>query len=171
MKVSVLDVVSRLLLGLTLLLCRRHNVSKCNHIIGVGVDSNAANKVMEFIRENFVNGDTSSMEIGESGIRLLNAVEFRCVNSLQKMLLIFYYSVIDNRASSLKSATLILLMDQKHPNKDSFSISIYLPVILPVLFSVSAAPGLQAQRFVCTWNNMKRTLRNMARRLRWHYGG
>jgi len=41
-----------------------------------GVDASSANKVMDFIRESFVNGDASSMEIGESGIKLTNAVEF-----------------------------------------------------------------------------------------------
>lgn len=41
-----------------------------------GVDSGAANEVMEGIRENFVNGDVSAVEAGESGIDLVDAVEF-----------------------------------------------------------------------------------------------
>lgn len=45
----------------------------------LGVDSDAANQVMDTIRESFVNGDTSSMEAGESGIKLIDAVEFRYV--------------------------------------------------------------------------------------------
>ncbi len=42
-----------------------------------GVDSDAANQVMDIIRDNFVNGDTSTNEAGESGIKLVDAVEFR----------------------------------------------------------------------------------------------
>lgn len=42
-----------------------------------GVDSDAANQVMDIIRESFVNGDTSTIEAGESGIKLVDAVEFR----------------------------------------------------------------------------------------------
>lgn len=60
-----------------------NNFSKCILAIAIGVDSSAANKVMDFIRENFVNGDASSMEIGESGIKLTTAVEFRCVQLFQ----------------------------------------------------------------------------------------
>jgi len=41
-----------------------------------GVDSNDANNVMDLIRDNFVNGDASSVEAGESGIKLMDAVEF-----------------------------------------------------------------------------------------------
>lgn len=42
-----------------------------------GVDSNDANKVMDMIREKFVNGDASSAETGDSGVKLVDAVEFR----------------------------------------------------------------------------------------------
>mmetsp|Transcript_25515 Transcript_25515/g.54166 ORF Transcript_25515/g.54166 Transcript_25515/m.54166 type:complete len:676 (+) Transcript_25515:109-2136(+) len=41
-----------------------------------GVDSDAANQVMDIIRNSFVNGDTSTIEAGESGIKLVDAVEF-----------------------------------------------------------------------------------------------
>jgi len=41
-----------------------------------GVDSDAANQVMDFVRESFVNGDTSSAEASDSGIKLVDAVEF-----------------------------------------------------------------------------------------------
>jgi len=41
-----------------------------------GVDSDDANKVMDTIRESFVNGDTSSIAVSDSGVKLVNAVEF-----------------------------------------------------------------------------------------------
>lgn len=41
-----------------------------------GVDSDAANQVMDYVRENFVNGDASSAEASDSGIKLVDAVEF-----------------------------------------------------------------------------------------------
>ena len=41
-----------------------------------GVDSDAADKVMDLVRESFVNGDCSSVEASESGIKLVDAVEF-----------------------------------------------------------------------------------------------
>ena len=44
-----------------------------------GVDSADANKVMDFIRDNYVMGDTSSTKT-ESSIKLVDAVEFRLVN-------------------------------------------------------------------------------------------
>jgi phosphoglucomutase len=47
-----------------------------------GVDSNDANNVMDLIRDNFVNGDASSVEAGESGIKLMDAVEFRYVTMI-----------------------------------------------------------------------------------------
>jgi hypothetical protein len=70
---------SRTVVCIHLIALRWNSISTCNLVIAVGVDSSAANKVVDFIRENFVNGDASSMEIGESGIKLTNAVEFRCV--------------------------------------------------------------------------------------------
>ena len=42
-----------------------------------GVDSADANKVMDTIRESFVNGDTSSFAASDSGVKLVDAVEFR----------------------------------------------------------------------------------------------
>lgn len=42
-----------------------------------GVDSESANNVMNAIRENFVNGDVSSIAASDSGIKLVGAVEFR----------------------------------------------------------------------------------------------
>lgn len=42
-----------------------------------GVDSEAANNVMNAIRENFVNGDVSSVAASDSGFKLAGAVEFR----------------------------------------------------------------------------------------------
>ena len=44
-----------------------------------GVDTDDANQVMDMIREKFVNGDTSSLEASDSGIKLEDAVEFRYV--------------------------------------------------------------------------------------------
>jgi len=41
-----------------------------------GVDSDAANQVMDAVREKFVNGDTSLLETSDSGIKLVDAVEF-----------------------------------------------------------------------------------------------
>jgi len=46
----------------------------------LGVDSNDANKVMDHIRENFIGENASSIKT-ESGIKLADAVEFRCVDS------------------------------------------------------------------------------------------
>ena len=43
----------------------------------VAVESDAANKVMDLIRDMFVNGDVSSVEVDEeSGIKLVSAEEF-----------------------------------------------------------------------------------------------
>jgi phosphoglucomutase len=42
-----------------------------------GVDSEAANNIMNAIRENFVNGDVSSVAASVSGFKLAGAVEFR----------------------------------------------------------------------------------------------
>lgn len=41
-----------------------------------GVDSNAANEVMSVVRNDFVNGDISSVSDVESGIKLVSAEEF-----------------------------------------------------------------------------------------------
>jgi len=41
-----------------------------------GVDSDAANQVMDIIRDNLVNGDASSVESGHSDIKFVDAVEF-----------------------------------------------------------------------------------------------
>ena len=61
-----------------------------------GVDSEAANNVMNAIRENFVNGDVSSVvAASDSGIKLSGAVEFRyespsrCVFSHDAILALF----------------------------------------------------------------------------------
>lgn len=40
------------------------------------VESDAANKVMDLIRDSFVNGDLTSVTSSDSGIKLMNAVEF-----------------------------------------------------------------------------------------------
>ena len=40
------------------------------------VESDAANKVMDLIREEFVSGDLSSVSADESGIKLAAAEEF-----------------------------------------------------------------------------------------------
>ena len=42
----------------------------------VGVESDAANKVMDLIREEFVSGDVSSIASVYSGIKLVAAEEF-----------------------------------------------------------------------------------------------
>jgi phosphoglucomutase len=42
-----------------------------------GVDSDAANQVMNIIRENFVTGDATLPDASASGIKLVDAVEFR----------------------------------------------------------------------------------------------
>ena len=42
----------------------------------LAVESDAANKVMDLIRDTFVNGDISSVEDDESGIKLVSAEEF-----------------------------------------------------------------------------------------------
>ena len=42
-----------------------------------GVDSDAANKLMDFIRSAFVEGDASTCEADESGIDLVEGEEFR----------------------------------------------------------------------------------------------
>jgi hypothetical protein len=41
-----------------------------------GVDSDAANKVMDLIRDEFVGGDLSSVAPDDSGIKLVDAEEF-----------------------------------------------------------------------------------------------
>ena len=55
-------------------LSRRHFYCRYDY---EGVDSADANKVMDTIRESFVNGDTSSVAASDSGIKLVDAVEFR----------------------------------------------------------------------------------------------
>lgn len=45
-----------------------------------GVDSNDANKVMDLVRDSFVNGDASSVATSDSGIKLEDAVEFGYVH-------------------------------------------------------------------------------------------
>ena len=40
------------------------------------VDSSAANEVMDLIREKYVSGDVSSVPVDDSGIKLIDAVEF-----------------------------------------------------------------------------------------------
>jgi phosphoglucomutase len=40
------------------------------------VESNDANKVMDLIRNEFVNGDVSAVDVDESGIKIVDAVEF-----------------------------------------------------------------------------------------------
>ena len=42
-----------------------------------GVDSEAANQVMDAIRENFVSGNAALPIANDSGIKLVDAVEFR----------------------------------------------------------------------------------------------
>jgi hypothetical protein len=42
----------------------------------VAVDSDAANKMMDLIRDKFVNGDVSKIENDPSGIMLVGAEEF-----------------------------------------------------------------------------------------------
>jgi phosphoglucomutase len=42
-----------------------------------GVDSEAANQVMDAIREKIVSGNAVSPDAGDSGIKLVDAVEFR----------------------------------------------------------------------------------------------
>ena len=41
-----------------------------------GVESDAANKVMDLVRERFVSGDLSAVEDDDSGITLVGAEEF-----------------------------------------------------------------------------------------------
>lgn len=43
----------------------------------IAVDSDAANKMMDLIRNDFVNGDLSSIPDDDSGIKLVAAEEFR----------------------------------------------------------------------------------------------
>jgi len=64
-----------------------------------GVEVNAANKVMDLIRSTFVNGDVASIADDESGIKLLDAVEFSYTDpvdgsqtSNQGLILNFQYS-------------------------------------------------------------------------------
>lgn len=40
------------------------------------VESDGANKMMDLIRERFVNGDLSKVDVDDSGIKLVNAEEF-----------------------------------------------------------------------------------------------
>jgi len=64
-----------------------------------GVQSDAANKVIDLIRSNFVNGDVASITDDESGIKLIDAVEFSYTDpvdgsqtSNQGLILNFQYS-------------------------------------------------------------------------------
>lgn len=98
-----------------------------------------------------MNGDISLAKIVESG-KLTNAVKVRSVNFFVGNVPHFLSCSpvqLTSHVSSLKLATLILLMDPKHPNKVSFSISIHLLEILFVLFTVSTAPDLRVQQFIC----------------------
>jgi phosphoglucomutase len=63
------------------------------------VDSDAANQVMDLIRQNFVQGDLTSVDADESGIQLTNAEEFSYTDpvdgskaSKQGLILRFEYS-------------------------------------------------------------------------------
>jgi len=40
------------------------------------VESDGANKMMDLIRERFVKGDLSKVDVDDSGIKLVNAEEF-----------------------------------------------------------------------------------------------
>ena len=42
----------------------------------IAVDSDAANKMMDLIRDNFVNGDLSAVPEDSSGIKIVGAEEF-----------------------------------------------------------------------------------------------
>jgi phosphoglucomutase len=44
--------------------------------LSIAVDSGAANKVMDLIRDTYVSGDVSTVATDESGIKLIDAVEF-----------------------------------------------------------------------------------------------
>ena len=44
--------------------------------VRVAVESDSANEVMDLIRDAFVNGDLSSVEEDDSGIKLVAAEEF-----------------------------------------------------------------------------------------------
>ena len=51
--------------------CGRHFCCRYDY---EGVDSDAANRVMDTIRERFMDGNASSVEAGESGIKLVDAI-------------------------------------------------------------------------------------------------
>lgn len=111
----------------------------CNLL--AGVDSNAANKVMDFIRENYVSGDTSSIK-GESGIKLANAVEFSYTDpvdgsktSKQGLILNFELPSGDParvvfRLSGTGSAGATIRMYLEQYEKDSSKHGISAPVAL-----------------------------------------
>lgn len=107
-----------------------------------GVEVNAANKVMELIRSNFVNGDAASIADDKSGIKLLDAVEFSYTDpvdgsqtSKQGLILNFQYSSGDvarvifrlsGTGSSGATIRMYLERFEKDPNKHDESAPVAL---------------------------------------------
>lgn len=107
-----------------------------------GVDSDDANKVMGMIRDNFVTGDTSSREASDSGIKLVDAVEFSYTDpvdgsqtSNQGLILNFQVSTGDAarvvfRLSGTGSAGATIRMYLEQYEKDSSKHGMSAPVAL-----------------------------------------
>eukprot|EP00578_Thalassiosira_sp_NH16_P000568 CAMPEP_0181135036 /NCGR_PEP_ID=MMETSP1071-20121207/32410_1 /TAXON_ID=35127 /ORGANISM="Thalassiosira sp., Strain NH16" /LENGTH=667 /DNA_ID=CAMNT_0023221601 /DNA_START=19 /DNA_END=2022 /DNA_ORIENTATION=- len=107
-----------------------------------GVDSDDANKVMDMIREKFVNSDVSSAVASESGIKLVDAVEFSYTDpvdgsqtSKQGLILNFQLPTGDParvvfRLSGTGSAGATIRMYLEQYEKDSSKHDMSAPVAL-----------------------------------------
>ena len=107
-----------------------------------GVDSDAANQVMDIIRDNLVNGDASSLDHGDSGIKFIDAVEFGYTDpvdgsqtSKQGLILNFQFPSGDParvvfRLSGTGSAGATIRMYLEQYEKDSSKHDMSAPVAL-----------------------------------------
>lgn len=110
-----------------------------------GVDSDAANQVMDEIRERFVNGDTAPLEANDSGVTLVDAVEFSYTDpvdgsqtSKQGLILNFELPTGDParvvfRLSGTGSAGATIRMYLEQYEKDSSKHGMSAPAALKVL--------------------------------------
>eukprot|EP00559_Dactyliosolen_fragilissimus_P000527 CAMPEP_0184863940 /NCGR_PEP_ID=MMETSP0580-20130426/13031_1 /TAXON_ID=1118495 /ORGANISM="Dactyliosolen fragilissimus" /LENGTH=702 /DNA_ID=CAMNT_0027362535 /DNA_START=309 /DNA_END=2417 /DNA_ORIENTATION=+ len=109
------------------------------------VESDAANKVMDLIRESFVNGNSSEVPVDKSGIKLTNGVEFGYTDpvdgsetSNQGLILNFQYPSGDTarvifRLSGTGSAGATIRMYLERFEKDSSKHNEAAPVALKKL--------------------------------------
>ena len=115
-----------------------------------GVDSDAANKLMNLIRDEFVNGDTSSLPSDDSGINFVDGLEFSYTDpvdnskaSNQGLILNFSYAAENDaparvvfRLSGTGSAGATIRMYIEKYEKDVAKHDMAAPVALKTLFQI-----------------------------------